>query len=82
MSTVRFIRKLFFDFNQGKNRGGFYEVVLDDYVEPPAAGDEVMIGDSEGHMRGRIRCLIAVVEPIGDYIDLPASPADPPESTR
>lgn len=69
-----FTRKLFFDFNDGMNTGGFYEVVLDKYVEPPLPGTEVLIGDSELERRGRIRCLVAIVEPMGEYAALKEQP--------
>lgn len=68
--TVQFVRHLDHDFNRPVNEGGFHEVVLDKYVEPPKPGDIVDVGDSALRQRGRVRCLVAIVEPVGDYRDV------------
>jgi hypothetical protein len=66
MSDPRVVYILRHDFNKPKNEGGFYEVVLPDFwVNLPLPGDEVEVRDDDPTgptIRGRIRCLVAVVE--------------------
>lgn len=57
------------DFNTGRNEGGFHEAVLPAFMESNfRTGDIVELvqdGDDPAYIvRGRIRCLVAVVEPI------------------
>jgi hypothetical protein len=68
--SAQFVRHLDHDFNKPANEGGFHEVVLPDYFEAPRPGDIVDIGDSEIRQRGRIRCLVAIVEPVEGYRDV------------
>lgn len=68
--SVMFVRHLDHDFNHPTNEGGFHEVVLPDYFDPPRRGDIVDIGDSELRQRGRVRVLVAIVEPVEDYRDV------------
>ena len=67
-SPVKVIFHLFYDFNDPPNEGGFYEVVLNPVMERLVhRGDEVTIGPGDAEdqgdpVRGRVRCLVAVVE--------------------
>lgn len=65
-APTRIVWRLRHDFNIPRNEGGFYEVVLDRYSIPPHVGDEVIVGDSEYEVRGRVRCLVAIVEELPD----------------
>ena len=51
------------DFNNGRTEAGFHEVVLD--ANAQVHRDEVVdVTDGEIVMRGRVRCLVAIVEDI------------------
>jgi hypothetical protein len=67
-ATVQFTLFLDYDFNSPPNEAGFYHVLLDGHLEPMVRnGDIVSIGSEGIRRRGRVRCLLAVVEPIGDF---------------
>lgn len=58
-----------FDFNNGKSAAGFYEVVLGAAIERNVGRGDIVnvVDDADGNVspvRGRVRCLVAVVEPI------------------
>ncbi len=56
------------DFNNGRNEGGYHEVLLDLAMERNVhTGDEVTVSDGEIQLRGRVRCIVAVVEDIGQF---------------
>ena len=66
VGDVRVRRILRHDFNSPPNDGGFYEVVLDDYVQPPSVGEHVIVADDDDdgmRVGGKVRALIAIVEP-------------------
>lgn len=68
MTETRFTLQLEHDFNNPLNRGGFHEVVIPSHLESLFhRGDVVDIVDrdeSGPRLRGRIRVLKAVIEPI------------------
>ena len=53
------------DFNVPPSKGGFHEVVLPAHLEGNFhSGDPVILTDNDmDDFRGRIRCLVIVVEP-------------------
>ena len=53
------------DFNNSRNEGGFHEVVIPSFMEELIrTGMVVDFGDSDYHAKGRIRCLVAVIEEV------------------
>lgn len=55
------------DFNRPTNEGGFHEVVLERQLEGLVRrGTVVRVQDREGEpsIKGRVRCLVAVIEPL------------------
>ena len=65
----RIVLRLRHDFNRGRNEGGFHEVALDQWLEGNVrTGDHVVIADlddtSVEPVRGRVRCIVAVVEDV------------------
>jgi hypothetical protein len=62
-----------YDFNDPPNDAGFYEVVLNRIIDRNVhRGDTVLLSDNQGAgpaVLGRVRCLIAVVEPSPEVPD-------------
>jgi hypothetical protein len=64
-NNARTVRAIDYDFNVPPTDSGFYEVVVPDGFFH--AGDTVVLVDDGLRRRGRIRCLMVVVEPIEDF---------------
>lgn len=60
---VRIVLVLDHDFNHGRNDAGFHETVLGlAYESNVHTGDIVDLKQDDLVVRGRVRCLVAVVE--------------------
>lgn len=68
-SNGRLVSHLRHDLNEPTNAAGFYSVQVPAGADV-LAGDEVVVGDDQVMVRGRVRIIIAVVEPIPGSLDV------------